>query len=76
VKGNYQGIKIEGPTPLHNAVLEINDLRAGATLILAALSAPGESVVHGIEQVDRGYEKIEERLAALGAHIQRVTEES
>jgi UDP-N-acetylglucosamine 1-carboxyvinyltransferase len=75
VKGNHQGIKIKGPTPLHNAVLEINDLRAGATLVLAALSAPGESVVHGIEQVDRGYEKIEERLAVLGAHIERVTEE-
>ncbi len=75
VDGDHQGIKIKGPTPLHNAVLEINDLRAGATLILAALSAPGESVVHGVEQVDRGYEKIEERLAALGAHIQRITEE-
>jgi UDP-N-acetylglucosamine 1-carboxyvinyltransferase len=55
--------------------LEINDLRAGATLILAALSAPGESIIHGVEQVDRGYEKIEERLQALGARIARVTEE-
>ncbi len=76
VKGYHHGIKIKGPTPLHNAVLEINDLRAGATLILAALSAPGESIIHGVEQVDRGYEKIEKRLAALGAHIKRVTEES
>jgi UDP-N-acetylglucosamine 1-carboxyvinyltransferase len=76
VPGYHQGIKITGPTTLHNAVLEIDDLRAGATLVLAALSAQGESVVHGVEQVDRGYEKIEERLAALGAHIQRVTEES
>lgn len=75
VDGYHQGIKIKGPTTLHNAVLEINDLRAGATLVLAALSAPGESVVHGVEQVDRGYEKIEERLGALGAHIKRVTEE-
>jgi UDP-N-acetylglucosamine 1-carboxyvinyltransferase len=75
VEGYYQGIKIKGPTKLHNAVIEIDDLRAGATLILAALSAPGESVVHGVEQVDRGYEKIEERLRALGARIERVTEE-
>jgi UDP-N-acetylglucosamine 1-carboxyvinyltransferase len=75
VAGYHQGIRITGPTPLHNAVLEINDLRAGATLILAALSAPGESIIHGVEQVDRGYEKIEERLQALGARIARVTEE-
>jgi UDP-N-acetylglucosamine 1-carboxyvinyltransferase len=75
VEGYHQGITITGPTPLHNAVLEIDDLRAGATLVLAALSAPGESVVHGVEQVDRGYEKIEERLRVLGAHIKRVTEE-
>jgi len=75
VQGYHQGIRIAGPTALHNAVLEIDDLRAGATLVLAALSAPGESVVHGVEQVDRGYEKIEERLRALGAHIERVTEE-
>ena len=75
VSGYHQGIKITGPTALHNAVLGIDDLRAGATLVLAALSAPGESVVHGVEQVDRGYEKIEERLRALGAHVKRVTEE-
>lgn len=75
VKGYHQGIKINGPTTLHNAVLEINDLRAGATLVLAALVAAGESVVHGVEQVDRGYEKIEERLRALSARIQRIKEE-
>jgi len=75
VPGYHQGIHITGPTKLHNAVLEINDLRAGATLVLAALSAPGESTVHGVEQVDRGYEKIEERLQALGARIERVKED-
>ena len=75
VPGFHQGIRITGPTKLHNAVLEINDLRAGATLVLAALTAPGESIVHGVEQVDRGYEKIEERLRLLGAKIERVTEE-
>lgn len=75
VPGYHQGIRITGPTKLHNAVLDINDLRAGATLILAALSAAGESTIHGVEQVDRGYEKIEERLRTLGAHIERVGEE-
>jgi UDP-N-acetylglucosamine 1-carboxyvinyltransferase len=75
VEGYHQGITIRGPTTLHNAVLEINDLRAGATLVLAALVAAGESVIHGVEQVDRGYEKIEERLRALGARIQRIKEE-
>lgn len=75
VTGYHQGIAIVGPTRLHNAILEIGDLRAGATLILAALSAPGESVVHGVEQVDRGYEKIEARLASVGARIRRIPEE-
>lgn len=75
VNGYHQGIRITGPTKLHNAVLEINDLRAGATLLIAALSVPGESTIHGVEQVDRGYEKIEERLRLLGAKIERVAEE-
>ncbi len=75
VKGYHQGIRITGPTKLHNAVLEINDLRAGATLIIAALSAAGSSIIHGVEQVDRGYENIEERLRALGAHMERIKEE-
>jgi UDP-N-acetylglucosamine 1-carboxyvinyltransferase len=75
VPGFHQGIRIAGPTPLHNAVLEIDDLRAGATLILAALTANGESIVHGVEQVDRGYEKIEERLRKLGARIERIKED-
>lgn len=75
VEGSHQAIRITGPTTLHNAVLEITDLRAGATLVLAALVAQGESVVHGVSQIDRGYERIEERLRALGATIERVKEE-
>jgi UDP-N-acetylglucosamine 1-carboxyvinyltransferase len=75
VGDHHQSIRITGPTRLHNAVLEIDDLRAGATLVLAALVAAGESIVHGAQQVDRGYEKIEERLGALGARIERVKEE-
>jgi UDP-N-acetylglucosamine 1-carboxyvinyltransferase len=64
--------KITGPTPLHGAEVGIADLRAGATLVLAALSASGTSVISGIEHVDRGYEQIEAKLVALGAQINRI----
>lgn len=74
IEGYHQGIKIKGPTELHNAVLEIDDLRAGATLVLAALAAEGESYVHGAEQMDRGYEHIEERFRGLGATMKRIQE--
>ena len=76
VEGYYQGIRIHGPTKLHNAVLSIDDLRAGATLILAALVAKGESYIHGVEQVDRGYENIEVRLKGVGANIVRIKEDA
>jgi UDP-N-acetylglucosamine 1-carboxyvinyltransferase len=64
--------RITGPTPLHGAEVGIADLRAGATLILAALAASGTSVISGIEHVDRGYEQIEAKLVALGAQINRI----
>lgn len=73
--GDIHAVRIHGPAKLHNAILTMNDLRAGATLVLAALTAQGQSVLHGIEHIDRGYEKIEERLARLGAQIERVKEE-
>ena len=71
----HQAIRIVGPTHLHNAVLTIDDLRAGATLLLAVLTAQGESYIHGVEQIDRGYERIEERLIKLGAKISRKSED-
>lgn len=72
-KPEYQhGAKIYGPTKLHNAVVTISDLRAGATLVLAALAATGESVIYGLEHLDRGYENFEGRLKSLGADIRRV----
>jgi len=64
--------RITGPTPLHAAEVAIADLRAGATLILAALIASGTSVIDGVEHVDRGYEQIEAKLVALGARITRI----
>lgn len=72
---SQQAIRIVGKTELHNAVLSMHDLRAGATLVLAALTAKGKSYVHGVEQMDRGYEHIVERLKKLGADIVRVKEE-
>lgn len=68
--------KIKGPVNLHNGVLEISDLRAGATLVLGALAAKGTSVIFGVEHLDRGYEQFESRLASLGADIKRITDDS
>jgi UDP-N-acetylglucosamine 1-carboxyvinyltransferase len=70
----FHAIAIGGPAILHNGVVEVSDLRAGATLVLAALSAKDESVIFGIEHLDRGYEKLEERLRTLGADIKRIKE--
>ena len=48
------------------------DIRAGIALLIAALGAEGRSLIHNVEQIDRGYENIEERLSALGAKIRRI----
>lgn len=72
----HQAIRITGPTKLHNAILSMNDLRAGATVVLAAMLATGQSSIYGIEQIDRGYEHIDTRLQALGASIERVEEDT
>jgi UDP-N-acetylglucosamine 1-carboxyvinyltransferase len=64
--------RIAGPTPLHGREVSIADLRAGATLVLAALTAPETSVISGVQHVDRGYEQIESKLVALGAQIHRI----
>ena len=67
-------IKISGPTPLHNAIVTTIDIRAGAAVALAALAASGESTIFGVEKLDRGYERFEERLTEFGATIERVIE--
>jgi UDP-N-acetylglucosamine 1-carboxyvinyltransferase len=64
--------RVAGPTPLHGRELTITDLRAGATLVLAALAADSTSVISGVDHVDRGYEQIEAKLVALGARIDRI----
>jgi len=62
---------ITGPTPLYGQIIISFDLRAGATLIIAALLAKGQSIIEKVDQIDRGYEKIEERLKNIGADIKR-----
>ncbi len=68
----YHSAKIEGPTELTAANCAVRDLRSGMVDIIAALMAKGVSVVDGVEEIDRGYEKIDERLRNLGAEIRRV----
>ncbi len=62
---------IAGPSPLHGGVVESPDIRAGMGVLLAALAAHGESVIHNVGQIERGYERIDDRLRALGAQIER-----
>jgi len=63
---------VQGPSPLHGDVLVSPDIRAGMALVGAALCAQGESHIRNVEQVDRGYERVEEKLRSLGARITRV----
>lgn len=64
-------VVVTGPSPLRGAVLESPDIRAGMAMVIAALCARGESVIRNAGQIERGYERIDERLAALGADIER-----
>ncbi|HEY8175019.1 MAG TPA: UDP-N-acetylglucosamine 1-carboxyvinyltransferase [Gemmatimonadaceae bacterium] len=63
---------VAGPSRLRAATLESPDIRAGMAMLTAALSADGESTINNVAQIERGYERIDERLNALGANIQRV----
>ena len=65
---------IRGRSQLHGAEVEIGDLRAGASLILAALAADGTTTIHGAHHVHRGYENIEGKFLDLGARIERLAE--
>jgi UDP-N-acetylglucosamine 1-carboxyvinyltransferase len=62
---------VTGPARLHGERLESPDIRAGMAMIIAALCAEGTSVIGNIGQIDRGYERIDERLRSLGASIER-----
>jgi len=65
---------VYGKTPLRGLRIESWDIRAGASLIIAAILAEGKTIIENISQIDRGYEKIEEKLQKLGADIRRVKE--
>ncbi len=66
---------VSGPSRLHGERLESPDIRAGMAMLIAALAARGTSEIGNIAQIDRGYERIDERLRGLGARIERVSTE-
>lgn len=66
-----QCIKIHGGSKLHGGVLNITDLRAGATLVIAALTACGESVLSGVSVLERGYERFDEKVSSLGGTVKK-----
>jgi UDP-N-acetylglucosamine 1-carboxyvinyltransferase len=63
---------VQGPSQLVGENVESPDIRAGLALVLAALAAEGTSTIRNVSQIDRGYEKIEQKLQNLGAQIERV----
>jgi UDP-N-acetylglucosamine 1-carboxyvinyltransferase len=65
-------IGLDRKSPLRGVQMTSPDIRAGVSLLIAALSAEGTSVIHNIHQIDRGYQDIEGRLKAVGARIERV----
>ncbi len=66
---------VSGPSRLHGERMESPDIRAGMAMLIAALCAEGRSEIGNIRQIDRGYERIDERLRSLGANIERVATE-
>jgi UDP-N-acetylglucosamine 1-carboxyvinyltransferase len=66
-------VLVQGPTALKGAQnITSPDIRAGMALVLAALSAKGQTRISNVGQIDRGYERVEQKLTALGAKIERV----
>ena len=65
--------KVMGPRRLSGTIVEAPDLRGGAALVIAGLVAEGQTEIQGLHHVDRGYERIEQKLTALGAAVARVS---
>jgi UDP-N-acetylglucosamine 1-carboxyvinyltransferase len=65
-------IGLDHQIPLRGIQMTSPDIRAGVSLLIAALSADGKSLIHNIEQIDRGYQNIDTRLNAIGANIKRL----
>ena len=66
-------VVVVGPSPLYGTRLESPDIRAGMAMLLATCAARGQSTIDNIRQIDRGYERVDEKLRQLGARIERVT---
>jgi UDP-N-acetylglucosamine 1-carboxyvinyltransferase len=64
---------VQGPSPLHGDQVDSPDIRAGMALLIAALCADGKSVIRNIGQIDRGYERVDEKLRSVGARIERIS---
>jgi UDP-N-acetylglucosamine 1-carboxyvinyltransferase len=65
---------VQGPNQLYSENLESPDIRAGMSMLLAALAAKGTSTIRNVGQIERGYQDVDRKLRALGAHIERVKE--
>ncbi len=65
-------VVVNGPSTLKGIELSSPDIRAGMAMLIAAMAAEGESIIHNVKQIDRGYEQIDERLNKLGAKIKRI----
>jgi UDP-N-acetylglucosamine 1-carboxyvinyltransferase len=65
---------VTGPSKLYGEKVESPDIRAGMALLLAALAVPGKSTIRNVGQIDRGYERVDEKLRSLGARIERLIE--
>jgi UDP-N-acetylglucosamine 1-carboxyvinyltransferase len=72
IRVNGRTATVQGRTPLSAAAVMCSDLRASASLVLAALVADGESILDRVYNIDRGYEHIEEKLRGVGAQIRRM----
>ena len=72
IKVDGRRATVTGKTPLGSAAVLASDLRASASLVLAALVADGETIIDRVYHIDRGYENIEEKLRGVGAQIKRV----
>lgn len=66
---------VRGTERLTGALVEATDLRAGAALVLAGLAADGDTVVEGLEHIDRGYERLDDKLRSVGAEVRRIAED-
>jgi len=72
VPDNFHAARIYGPSKLHGIRVNVTDVRAGASLVQAALMANGRTSVSGVEHIERGYERLVPRLRSLGANIEEI----